>query len=172
MKSIKTLLLLTGLFLIHLTLSAQDSESRHPVGIAATVQDGQLGFLVPIWVTEQFSIAPALSINIASSVGSEYGIGIVPRYYLRRERVSPFVGFRAVALLLRPEVGAGVDPINTTDIVLGGTFGADYFFDQQFAVGIELQGNFTFSDENSLRFNNPGQTNFNTASAIFISIYF
>lgn len=172
MKSIKTLLLLTGLFLIHLTLSAQESDSRHPVGIAATVQDGQLGFLVPIWVTEQFSIAPALSINIASSVGAEYGIGIVPRYYLRREKVSPFVGFRAVALLLRPEVGAGVDPINTTDIVLGGTFGADYFFDQQFAVGIELQGNFTFSDENSLRFNNPGQTNFNTASAIFISIYF
>lgn len=172
MKSLKTLLLLTGLFLIHLTLSAQESEPRHSVGIAATVQDGQLGFLLPIWVTEQFSIAPALSMSIASSVGAEYGIGIVPRYYLKREKVSPFVGLRVAALLLRPEVGAGVDPINTTDIVVGGTFGADYFFDQQLAIGIELQGNFTFSDENSLRFNNPGQTNFNTASAIFISIYF
>lgn len=172
MNKIKMLILLTGLLFTHFKLSAQESKPGHPVGIAASVQDGQFGFLVPIWVAEQFSLAPALSINVASGVGSEYGIGIVPRYYFRREKVSPFIGLRAAALLLRPEVGAGVDPINTTDIVVGGAFGADYFFDQQLAIGIELQGNFTFSDENSLRFNNPGQTNFNTASAIFISIYF
>ncbi len=172
MKNLQALLLLTGLLLTHPTLSAQESASQHPVGITATVQDGQLGFLVPIWVTDQFSIAPALSMSIASSIGGEYGIGIVPRYYLRREKVSPFVGLRAAALLFRSNIGGAIDSINTTDIVVGGTFGADYFFDQQFAVGIELQGNLTFSDENSLRFNNPGQTNFNTASAIFISIYF
>ena len=172
MKSIKTLLLLPCLFLIHLTLFAQESDSRHPVGITATVQEGQLGFLVPIWVTEQVSIAPALSVSVASSVGAEYGIGIVPRYYLRREKVSPFVGLRAAAQLFRSDIGGAIDSINTTDLLIGGAFGADYFFDQQLAIGVELQGNFTFSDENSLRFNNPGKTNFNTASSIFISIYF
>lgn len=172
MKSTKRLLLLLSLFILQGKLAAQEHKSKHSIGIAATVQDGQFGFLIPIWVDKQFSIAPSLNINVASGVGSEYGIGIVPRYYLRRDKVAPFIGARAAALLFRPKVGNGLDPINTTDILVGGAFGADYFFDQQLAIGIELQGNFTFSDENSLRFNNPGKTNFNTASAIFISIYF
>jgi len=172
MKSPKTLLL-AGIFIFSFScLSAQKANDRYPVGISATVQNGQFGFLVPIWLNDQISIAPSLSVSVASGVGTEYGIGLVPRYYLRREKVSPFVGIRAAALLSRPVVNSGFQPVNTTDILLGGAFGADYFFDQQFAVGIELQANFTISDENSLRFNNPGKTNFNTASSIFISIYF
>ncbi|NRB53006.1 MAG: hypothetical protein HRU41_35420 [Saprospiraceae bacterium] len=172
MKSVRILLLWAILLNVHGKLVAQEVESSHPIGIMATVQDGQFGFLIPIWVDQQFSLAPSLSISTAAGVGSEYGIGIVPRYYFRREKVSPFVGLRAAALLFRPDIKPAIDQINTTDILVGGTFGADYFFDQQLAIGVELQGNFTFSDENSLRFNNPGKTNFNTASSIFISIYF
>lgn len=172
MKSTKALLL-SSIFILSIScISAQEATEKHPIGISATVQNGQFGFLVPIWLSDQISIAPSLSISSASGVGTEYGIGIVPRYYLRREKVSPFIGVRAAALFSRPIAGNGFEPVNTTDILLGGAFGADYFFDQQFAVGIELQANLTISDENSLRFNNPGKTNFNTASSIFVSIYF
>ena len=172
MKSTKVLLLSSIFFFSFSYLEAQEAAEKHPVGISATVQNGQFGFLVPIWLSDQISIAPSLSVSSASGVGTEYGIGLVPRYYIRREKVSPFVGIRAAALFSRPIVGNGFEPVNTTDILLGGAFGADYFFDQQFAIGIELQANFTISDANSLRFNNPGKTNFNTASSIFISIYF
>lgn len=172
MKNCKTLLFSSLLLLFSITLQAQLAEEKHPVGISASLQNGQFGFLIPIWLSDQFSLAPSVNLSSASGVGSEYGIGIVPRYYFRRERVSPFVGLRAAALFTQPKDGNGFDPINTTDILVGGAFGADYFFDQQLAIGIELQANFTISDENSLRFNNPGGTNFNTASAIFLSIYF
>ena len=72
MKGIKTLPLLNSLFLFQAKLNAQAPESRHSVGIAASALNGLLGLLVPIGVTDQFSMAPALSINIAFGVGSEW----------------------------------------------------------------------------------------------------
>jgi hypothetical protein len=61
---------------------------------------------------------------------------------------------------------------SVTDIIAGLGFGGDFFLDEQFSLGVELQGNFTFSDEGSMRFGNPGGINFNTASQITASIYF
>jgi hypothetical protein len=51
-------------------------------------------------------------------------------------------------------------------------FGAEYFIDPRFSIGIELQGNATKSDKNSMRFGNPGNWNFNLATMVSANMYF
>ncbi|MEA1987436.1 MAG: hypothetical protein U9N76_08115 [Candidatus Marinimicrobia bacterium] len=46
------------------------------------------------------------------------------------------------------------------------------FFDKNISIGIEAQGNATFSDKESTRFGNPGGISFNTGTVIIGSIYF
>lgn len=172
MKNKAAIYLCLGLMMTYAPLFSQTENAPGSIGISASVQGDQFSFLVPIWLDEHFSLAPAVEIRSATAIGTEYGIGIVPRYYFDREKVAPFIGARAGAILYQPAKVNGINPTSTTDILVGGTFGADYFFDRHIALGLELQANFTISDENSLRFNNPGKTNFNTASAVFLSIYF
>ena len=64
------------------------------------------------------------------------------------------------------------DSKGTTDFLAGITLGGEYFIHPQFSFGIEAQLNATFSDNSSYRFNNPGGTNLNTATAILANIYF
>ena len=100
------------------------------------------------------------------------GIGIVPKYYFKTEQVAPYAGLRAGAIFYNPADKNEINVTKTTDILVGGAFGADYFFFEKFSIGVELQGNFTISDENSFRFGNPGNVNFNTAAAVLVSVYF
>lgn len=59
-----------------------------------------------------------------------------------------------------------------TDTLFGLLFGAEYFLDQQFSVGGELQLNMTFSDKSSNRFGNPNGTNVNNGTALHATFYF
>jgi hypothetical protein len=59
-----------------------------------------------------------------------------------------------------------------SDLILGPSFGGEYYFNKNFSVGIELQLNVVLSGEKSMRFSNPDGMNINTATALFATIYF
>jgi hypothetical protein len=149
---------------------AQDSLQR-TVGISATVQTTQMGIMVPCWVTNKISFAPALDIRWGEKIGTDFTLGIVPRFYLSKEKLTPYLGLRGgVAIYIPDQENDGEK--NTTDWIAGIAFGGEYFFDPRFSFGVELQANFTKSDENSMRFNNPGNWNFNLGTMVSANIYF
>jgi len=153
--------------LIHIQIVKAQEETPRKIGLSALITTSQLDILVPIWVAEKIVLAPALSTQFVQDAGSDIGIGLVPRYYFKTEKLAPYIGGRVGAFFNIPKEGD-----NSTDLLLGLSFGGEYFFNRNFSLGVEAQGNFTFSGENSSRFGNPGGVNFNTGSAIIANIYF
>ncbi|HUI29660.1 MAG TPA: hypothetical protein VLX91_05550 [Candidatus Acidoferrales bacterium] len=149
---------------------AQDSSSTPTYGLTASFQSSQLDILVPIWVSKMVSLAPAVGLAWEDGTGADLHIGIVPRFYLTKKKVSPYLGLQIAMLKIIPAGGAGV--ASTTDWLAGLAFGGEYFFDEHLSFGVESQANFTYSDQNSSRFGNPGKTNLNTAAAVFATVYF
>ena len=137
------------------------------IGISVLVQNSQLDFLIPIFISDNFAVSPAVGISSISDQFTDISLGGIIRYYFSKNIVSPFIGGRFGALLLNPKDGE-----STTDLIFGPLFGGEYYFTKNFSVGIELQLNITKSDERSNRFNNPNGTNINTATAFFATIYF
>ena len=76
------------------------------------------------------------------------------------------------AAINKPSSDNEIDNDTKVDIILGIAFGAEYFLDEHFSIGVEAQGNLTQSDEKSIRFGNPDGTNFNTATMITATVYF
>ena len=149
------------------TAVCQDSTAGRKVGISASLQDNQIDVLVPIWIGSQFSLSPVFGIVWTEGVGADLHVGVVPRFFLSIDKVEPYLGARLAVLQTLPSVGSG-----TTDWLVGGAFGGEYFVDRHFSVGVESQLNLTISDVNSSRFGNPGKKNLNTAVAAFTTIYF
>ncbi len=137
------------------------------VGIAASLQDLQLDFTVPIWAADQFVLAPSVGFLHSSDKDTELDLALAVRYYFSRQKLSPYAGLRGGALMLKPK-----DQSTVTDKLIGIFFGGEYFFDPQFSVGAELQLNVAVSDESSNRFGNPGGTNINNATALHATFYF
>lgn len=156
----------TSLFLFASSMSFSQPE-KGQVGLSVLLQNPQFDFIIPYWFQEQLVLAPAVSFNSISSHATDFGIGGILRYYIAKNQVSPYTGVRAGALIFTPKRGS-----STTDYLVGPFFGAEYFFDAQFSIGIELQLNVAFSHKSSSRFGNPNGTNVNTASALFASVYF
>ena len=148
-------------------LVGQDEDTRPQYGLSAAFQTSQLDILVPFWLSEKVILAPTIKFSSVSESSRDLGIGIVPRFFLKRDKVSPFISFRAALLLYYPKDGEVIN-----DYLLGMGAGGEYFFDSNFSIGIEAQLNLTKSNERSTRFNNPNGTNINTATVIFGSIYF
>lgn len=148
---------------------AQNTEDdNRTFGFTASLQTDQLDFLVPIWVSEQMTIAPTVSVVSAKEVGSDITIGVQPKFYTSKpEKAALFIAVKGGVVIGIPDEGD-----NIYDFIAGAGVGGEYFLDKNFSFGIELQGNFTISDEGSFRFGNPGNVNFNTATAITASIYF
>lgn len=163
----KFLFLLSLLIVSQLNLFAQENEEQPSVGVSAALQSGQVDFLLPIWAGEKFVIAPAFGVASISDGYTDVIIGVVPRLFFHREKVSPFISARIGGILGIPKTGD-----STFDLIAGLGGGAEYFFDSHLSVGIETQLNVVQSDNASLRFANPGGTNINTATAIFATIYF
>lgn len=160
-------------FLMVVATSAQNkSIERRTVGLTASIQEGQFGILVPVWINNTIKISPAIDVASVETVGTDLSFGIVPHFYFNDNKLSPYVAPRMGAIMNIPSEENEVDDKNKTDIFAGIAFGGEYFFDPQFSIGIEAQGNFTKSDENSYRFGNPDGLNFNTATMITASIYF
>jgi hypothetical protein len=158
--------------LLFLSLSGQSQDTcRRTVGISATIQTSQLGIMIPIWIGDHFNISPAFGFLWGDKLGTDYTIGIVPKFYFRTKKLSPYFCLRGGFAKFVPDKSNDTET-NTTDWIAGVGFGAEYFFDPMFSLGVELQGNFTKSDKNSMRYNNPGNWNFNLATMVSANIYF
>jgi hypothetical protein len=163
---------LSLLCIVVFLMTAQSAFSQETVrtpkmGLSASLQDNQFDFLIPIWIGSKATIAPVFGVNWIQDAGTDLHIGLVPKFYFSRNKVSPFISLRGALLRTIPSVGEG-----TTDWLFGLAIGGEYFFDENFSVGIESQLNYTVSDKRSTRFGNPGKNNLNTAAALFASIYF
>ena len=156
------------------TAYSQDTSNGNSFGISALVQDSQFDILFPIFLSESAVLAPALGLLYASEVGSDISLGLVGRFYLNKKVVRPFLGGRAGIILFSPTSSDDglTDPESTTDFLVGFLAGGEYFLNESFGFGIEVQLNATISDENSSRFGNPGGTNINTGAAVFATVYF
>jgi hypothetical protein len=161
----RTLQLFVMIIFISSSFFAQPQRGK--VGVSAEIQTQQMDFLLPIFVNDQVSLSPAIGVVNISDKYTDLSLGLLIRYHLFIEKVTPFIGFRAGTLLYIPKEGDMI-----TDLLLGPSFGGEYFFDENFSIGIELQLNIVASGEKSMRFSNPNGTNINSATAIFATIYF
>ncbi len=162
---------ISWIFIFTLSLAtvaiAQDTSRAGKLGMSASVQGGQFDVLMPIWLSDDCSIAPAVGVVWAEDSGSDIRIGIVPRFYLTRGKLAPYIGGRVGFLHASPK-SAEV----TTDWIIGLAAGGEYFLDEHFSFGVESQLNLLVSDVGSSRFGNPGKKSLNTAAAVFATIYF
>jgi hypothetical protein len=157
------------LLLIASTSSAQTTPMAlsGDVGIAASLQDEQIDIILPIWVADNFVLAPALGFVMAEDFGTDLSIAAMGRYYFRKSQVSTYIGPKIGAILFSPETGSG-----TTDILVGGMLGGEFFLASEFSLGAEVQLNAFFADDASARFGNPGKMTINTGSAVYATLYF
>jgi hypothetical protein len=137
------------------------------VGIAASLQDEQLDVILPIWVADNFVLAPALGFVMAEDFGTDLSIAAMARYYFRKSQVSTYIGPKIGAILFSPESGS-----STTDLLVGAMLGGEFFLASQFSLGVEVQLNAFFADDASTRFGNPGKMTINTGSAVYATMYF
>jgi len=167
MKRIKLLVIVFIACLVGNGIYSQDVH-KGKVGLTATVQDNQFGVMLPVFLSEKFSLAPAVDFKMAQGLGTDLSVGIIPRFYLKTGDMMPYLGLKFGALFYFPDG----DKKSTLDFMTGVAFGGEYFFNEHFSLGIEAQGNFTISDKSSERFGNPGKTNFNLGTQVSASIYF
>ncbi|MEN8007807.1 MAG: hypothetical protein ABFS42_12380 [Candidatus Krumholzibacteriota bacterium] len=147
--------------------SAQDNDRAGTVGLSAIMQTTQNGVSVPIWASHSFVIEPLVSLAHVSDAGTDLGFGVLFRGVLREGDVLPYLGLRIMGMIFSPEVGD-----STTDKVFGPTFGGEYIFADAVSLRVEFQANYTKSDEESMRFGNPGGSSWNTATAVIATVYF
>ncbi len=162
---------LLTLVLILTTTLANAQESKR-IGISGSIQDNQFGILVPIWYSDNFVLAPAFELKLAENIGTDVAIAVVPRYYFKKDIVSPYIGLKIGAFISKATKTNQVDPDTKLDLLIGIAYGGEYFISDNFSLGVELQGNLTKSDKSSNRFGNPGNLNFNTATMISATLYF
>jgi hypothetical protein len=164
-------LLVTIVFVAFSTrVVAQDETKTRTVGISASLQNNIYGINLPIWLHPKFVLAPSIGINYAQNIGTDYTIGLMPKFYLKTEKLSPFIDFKIAAIFNSPQTTN--DTNSKTDLLIGTGFGGEYFFNDNFSVSAEFQGNLTSSDKLSNRFGNPGNINFNLATVVTINVYF
>lgn len=146
---------------------ALSTPTAGDVGIAASLQGEQLDVILPIWLGDNFVLAPAVGLVMADGLGTDLRLAAMARFYLRKSTVSTYIGPKIGAILFSPTSGS-----STTDILVGGMLGGEYFLTSQFSLGAEVQLNAFFADDASVRFGNPGKTSINTGSAVYATLYF
>jgi len=149
------------------TVLAQNDLPASGVGLSASYQKEHLGIQLPVWLGQKFNLAPTFGIIYMESISVEYEVGIIPKIYLKKQIVSPYIG-----AILGTIIGSPIDGDTISDFVCGISFGAEYFVNQHFSISIEAELNGTKSDKNSMRFNNPGGWNLNTGTGFIATIYF
>ena len=164
-----------GLFIVLFLLAVKQGNAqdtcRRIIGISATIQTVQYGIMIPFWIGKKVSLAPAFDFQRGDKIGTDYAIGIIPKFYFSSKKLSPYFSLRGGFASFVPTKD-NKSEVRTTDWIAGLAFGAEYFFDPRFSLGVELQGNFTKSDKNSMRFGNPGNWDFNLATMVSANVYF
>ncbi|NNC82362.1 MAG: hypothetical protein HKN79_02195 [Flavobacteriales bacterium] len=152
---------------------SQDDEStiRKGAGLRVGIQSEQLGIHVPIWVGDLATLGPSIGYSTATDSGTDLLFGLAFRGYLNENQAAPFIGLQYAALIASPPREDEEDKA-TIDNVIGLMLGGDYFVSPQFSLGVELQLNYTISDEDSNRFGNRGGETFNTAGVVSGAFYF
>jgi hypothetical protein len=175
-----TLIYLTGILTAF--SYAQETEEKSPrIGISTAIQSSSVGIQIPIWLGDNIVLAPSIGAQFGDNYGWVAQFGLAPRFYLNDKvnALRPYLGIRAATIIDFPTKIE--DPVgfptpdkteNIIDLIGGLNFGGEYFFSPRFSVGLEIQANIIKSDENSLRFGNPGGINFNTGALALINIYF
>lgn len=158
--------------LCSIVFSKTYAQQNAKVGLTATVQETSLGIMVPVWFNNHFMLAPAFSVKSAQNIGTDYSIGLIPRFYFKKETLSPYIGLKVGSLINVPSSTNSVNTTTVVDLMGGVAFGAEYFLSDHFSFGVETQGNFTKSGKDSNRFGNPGGVNFNTATMFLATVYF
>jgi len=148
------------------------AQQKGKIGLTGSVLGSQFGISVPIWVAQKVVIAPAFELKFGESIGTDFGIGLESRFYLKTDKICPYYGIKLGAAFNIPASNSSTDTKTKIDGVAGIAFGGEYFIVENFSVGVEAQGNVTKSGKDSERFGNPGGINFNTATMISASIYF
>lgn len=150
---------------------ASFAQDNTKIGIRGTLQQNDYGISVPIWMGEKFVLSPSLMLTSSEGIGTNFGLALAPRFYLSTNKVAPYFGLKAGAIFGMPP-SDNEEAESTVDIMAGAAFGGEYFLSDNFSFGVEIQGNFTKSDDNSFRFGNPGKLNFNTGTAVSATVYF
>jgi hypothetical protein len=148
------------------------SQHKGKIGLTGSLQGSQYGISVPIWVAQKVVLAPAVDFVYGESIGTDFSVGLESRFYLKTEKICPYYGVKIGAAFNIPSSDNTISDKTTTDGVLGIAFGAEYFFVENFSVGVEAQGNMSKSGKDSERFGNPGGINFNLGTSVNASIYF
>ena len=161
------------MFILILTVSSyfvlNAQPSKGDVGISIGIQKAHTDINIPYWIGDKTVLAPSFSFFNDSEKLTEFDIGASFRHYMKKEKLSPFISAGYMWMFYSP----GTSNLSSIhDHVFGVSFGGEYFFDNQFSIGGEIQLNLSVSDENSNRFGNPGGHNFNTGSYLFASFYF
>jgi hypothetical protein len=162
----KKLILLT-LILPFLLLAEEDTEKPN-MGFSVIVQQSTFDLQIPLWLSDSFILAPAIGTRYQDNIGTEVDFGLAARLFTNNKSARPYFGFKAGIIYTTFESATS----SLMDIIVGPSYGVEYFFNPNISLGIEGQLNFIFFDENSLRFSNPSGLNINTAAVLFASIYF
>ena len=169
----KSLLVLSLLFAVILA----SAQTTRKTGLSAGIQGKQFDILVPLRLTENFALVPSLGLTYAEKASTDIVAGLAARFYTRNTKLSPYFTLRAGIGANKPadqEVGFGqvIEGEYRYDIMGGVGYGAEYFFDEHFSMGVEAQLNLAKSDKNSFRFGNPDRININTGAMATATIYF
>ncbi len=167
LRRIILLIFFISLVITSPTAYAQDDIPGTGIGISASYQKEHFGIQLPFWLSETMTLAPNFAMYYKEGAGTELQIGFLPKFFLSKKKVSPYIGFLAGVIIAMPE-----EEDSVTDIVLGISVGAEYFITRHFSVSIDAQLNGTISDDNSNRFGNPGKLNLNTGTGFTGTIYF
>lgn len=170
MKLLKRVLTF-ALILIPVLTSGQDQKINSiNKGLTVGIQDNQLGIMIPFYLSTRFVLSPGFQFIYASKAGVDLSIGMSTKSFFKdNDRIRPYWGLKAGLGYFNPKA---INSPNQTDFVFGGAIGAEYFFNQNFSIGIEPQLNLTISDDESDRFGNPGGTGINTSTMLTANIYF
>jgi hypothetical protein len=148
------------------------SQSDVKVGLSGTLQSSQFGISVPMWLGEMFVLAPGFDFKYAETIGTDFSFGLSARFYLKKEKLCPYFGFKAGTAFFMPSSDNEINTSTRVDLLGGIAYGLEYFITDNLSFGVEAQGNLTKSHEESSRYGNPGGLNFNTATMLSATIYF
>lgn len=155
-------------FIIPFFLIAEEDEGKPKMGFAVAVQQSTFDLQIPIWLSNRFILAPSIGTRYQENIGTEFDLGIGGRLFMNDKDARPFFGLKG-GIIYTDFNSPNSDLI---DIIIGPSYGVEYFFNKNISLGIEGQVNFVLFDKNSVRFSNPNGLNINTAAVLFASIYF
>ncbi len=157
-KSIVTILFL---------LTALSVFAQKNVGVTGFLDRESTQINVSVRPNQTAELIGMFALNSSEDQYSETTFGLALRRYIRSGKIEPFAGAHFKTILLNIDHGG-----DAADFVVGVNGGAQYAIMENLYVGFQMEFNMNISDDNSLRFNNPGKNTYNTSvSPLYITIY-